>query len=65
MTRWNMKSGEEDYRKAQMQPLAASAEDLEALLPVLKGKLPVFVIANRRSDIETALRMARSSISGW
>jgi imidazolonepropionase-like amidohydrolase len=49
----------EDFRKAQMQPLAASAEDLEALLPVLKGKLPLFVIANRRSDIETALRIAQ------
>jgi imidazolonepropionase-like amidohydrolase len=49
----------DDFRKAQMQPLAASAEDLEALLPVLKGKLPLFVIANRRSDIETALRIAQ------
>jgi imidazolonepropionase-like amidohydrolase len=49
----------EDFRKAQMQPLAASAEDLEALLPVLKGRLPLFVIANRRSDIENALRLAR------
>ena len=47
----------EDFRKAQMQPLAAPAEELEALLPVLKGKLPLFVIANRRSDIETALRI--------
>jgi imidazolonepropionase-like amidohydrolase len=49
----------DDFRKAQMQPLAASAEDLEALLPMLKGKLPLFVIANRRSDIETALRIAQ------
>jgi imidazolonepropionase-like amidohydrolase len=48
----------EDFRKAQMQPLGASAEDLEALLPVLKGRLPLFVIANRRSDIENALRLA-------
>lgn len=49
----------DDFRKAQIQPLAASAEDLEALLPVLKGKLPLFVIANRRSDIETALRIGQ------
>ncbi len=49
----------DDFRKGQIQPLAASAEDLEALLPVLKGKLPLFVIANRRSDIETALRIAQ------
>jgi imidazolonepropionase-like amidohydrolase len=49
----------EDFRRAQMQPLAASAEDLEAMLPVLKGTLPLFVIANRRSDIENALRLGR------
>ena len=49
----------EDFRRAQMQPLAASAEDLEALLPVLKGTLPLFVIANRRSDIENALRLGQ------
>jgi imidazolonepropionase-like amidohydrolase len=48
----------EDFRKAQIQPLAASAEDLEALQPVLRGELPMFVIANRRSDIESALRVA-------
>jgi imidazolonepropionase-like amidohydrolase len=49
----------DDFRRAQMQPLAASPDDLEALLPVLKGRLPLFVIANRRSDIENALRIAQ------
>jgi imidazolonepropionase-like amidohydrolase len=49
----------EDFRRAQIQPLAATAEDLEALQPVLRGELPLFVIANRRSDIESALRIAR------
>jgi imidazolonepropionase-like amidohydrolase len=48
-----------DYTRAQMQQLAAGAADLEALLPVLRGELPLVVIANRRSDIETALRIAR------
>jgi imidazolonepropionase-like amidohydrolase len=48
----------EDFRRAQIQPLAATAEDLEALQPVLRGELPLFVIANRRSDIESALRIA-------
>jgi imidazolonepropionase-like amidohydrolase len=48
----------EDFRQARMQPLAASADDLEALQPVVQGKLPLFVIANRRSDIENALRLA-------
>jgi imidazolonepropionase-like amidohydrolase len=49
----------EDFRKARIQPLAATADDLEALQPVLRGELPMFVIANRRSDIESALRVAR------
>ena len=48
-----------DYRRSQIQPLAASAADLEALQPVLRGELPLLVVANRRSDIETALRIAK------
>jgi imidazolonepropionase-like amidohydrolase len=48
-----------DYSRAQMQPLAAGPADLDALMPVLRGQLPLVVIANRRSDIETALRIAR------
>ncbi len=48
-----------DYTRAQMQNLAAPAADLEALLPVLRGQLPLIAVANRRSDIETALRIAR------
>jgi imidazolonepropionase-like amidohydrolase len=42
-----------------MQQLSASAADLEALLPVLRGQLPLIAVANRRSDIETALRIGR------
>jgi len=48
-----------DYGRAQIQPLSASAADLEALLPVLRGQLPLIARANRKSDIETALRIAR------
>jgi len=48
-----------DYSRAQMQRLAAPAPDLEALLPVLRGELPLIAVANRKSDIETALRIAR------
>ncbi|MGH7607034.1 MAG: amidohydrolase family protein, partial [Gemmatimonadales bacterium] len=48
-----------DYNRAQMQDLAASAADLDALLPVLRGQLPLIIVANRRSDIETALRIGR------
>lgn len=49
----------EDFRKAQIQPLAASEDDLAALLPVLRGEVPVLFMANRQSDIESALRLAR------
>ncbi len=49
----------EDFRKAQIQPLSAPAPELEALQPVLAGELPMLVIANRRSDIASALRIAK------
>jgi imidazolonepropionase-like amidohydrolase len=47
------------YQRAQNEQLAASSADLEALVPVLRGQLPLVAVANRRSDIETALRIAR------
>src|SRR3989441_1967420 len=42
-----------------MPRVAASAGDLEALLPVLHGRVSLIAYANRRSDIETALRLAK------
>lgn len=48
-----------DFDRNDMRPLAAPAADLEALQPVLSGELPVLLIANRRSDIESGLRLAR------
>ncbi len=48
-----------DFSRAQMQPLSASARDLEALLPMLHGRVSLIAYANRRSDIETALRLAK------
>jgi len=47
-----------DYKKNQMQELSAPAADLEALQPVLDGRIPLYTIANRQSDIESALRLA-------
>jgi imidazolonepropionase-like amidohydrolase len=47
-----------DYQRAQMQALAAPAADLAALQPVLAGTLPLAVEADRKSDIEAALRLA-------
>ncbi len=46
-----------DFRRDQMQELSAPAADLEALLPVLRGVVPLVIRANRRSDIENALRL--------
>jgi imidazolonepropionase-like amidohydrolase len=48
-----------DFARGQRAPLSASAADLEALLPVLHGQLPLIAVANRKSDIATALRLAR------
>jgi imidazolonepropionase-like amidohydrolase len=48
-----------DYQRAQIQTLSASAADLEALQPVLRGEVPLIAVANRQSDIATALRIAR------
>ena len=48
-----------DFARAQMQALSARSADLEALLPVLHGQLPLIAVANRKSDIATALRLAR------
>ncbi|HEX9703861.1 MAG TPA: amidohydrolase family protein [Gemmatimonadales bacterium] len=48
-----------DYRRNQIQDLSAPAADLEALLPVLRGRLPLVVQADRKSDIENALRLAQ------
>lgn len=47
----------EDFRKAQIQELSAGADDLAALLSVLHGSVPVLFVANRQSDIESALRL--------
>jgi imidazolonepropionase-like amidohydrolase len=48
-----------NYQRAQNEELAARSADLQALLPVLRGQLPLIAFANRRSDIETALRIGR------
>jgi imidazolonepropionase-like amidohydrolase len=46
----------EAYRKKQ--PPAARNPKLEALLPALDGKVPVYFAAHRQDDISTALRIA-------
>ena len=48
------------YEAGNTRTYAASKADLEALQPVLAGKLPVVINANRRDDIESALKLAKA-----
>ena len=48
-----------DYERAQTRQLAVSRLDMEALVPVLEGRVPLIVAVDRSSDIETAMRIAR------
>jgi imidazolonepropionase-like amidohydrolase len=48
-----------DFERAQTRPFAASRLDLEALIPVLEGRVPLLLDADRASDIESALKLAR------
>ena len=47
------------YERGETRELAVSRSDLEALQPVLAGRLPMVVEAHRASDILTVLRLAR------
>ena len=48
-----------DYERAQTRELTASRIDMDALVPVLEGRVPLLVRVDRASDIETAMRIAR------
>src|SRR5256886_2962492 len=47
------------FDRAQTRPFAASRLDLQAMIPVVEGKLPLLVTVNRASDIDAAMRLAR------
>ncbi|HET9685316.1 MAG TPA: amidohydrolase family protein [Gemmatimonadaceae bacterium] len=48
-----------DFDRAQLRPLSASRLDLEALLPVLDGRVPMIIEAEKSSDIEAAMTLAK------
>lgn len=48
-----------DYDRAAMPPLSLSRADLEALVPVVEGRMPLLVSVNRASDIREMLDFAR------
>ncbi len=62
------------YEAGQRRPYALSRLDLEALVPVVRGQLPLVVSANRASDILAALRIKQEydiqlviagAVEGW
>ena len=47
------------YELGNSRTLAATKADLEALQPVLAGTMPIVIDADRRGDLEAALKIAR------
>jgi imidazolonepropionase-like amidohydrolase len=47
------------FDRAQTRPFAASRLDLQAMIPVIEGKLPLVIAVDRASDIDAAMRIAR------
>lgn len=47
------------FDRAQTRTFAASRLDLEAMIPVIEGKLPLAVAVDKVSDIDAAMRVAR------
>ena len=47
------------FDRAQTRPFVASRLDLEALIPVIEGRLPLLVTVDKESDIDAAMRLAR------
>ena len=50
-----------DFERAQTRDFVARRADLEALIPVVQGRLPLMVNADRASDIDAVLRLARET----
>jgi len=47
------------YDRAETRDFAASRLDLQAMIPVIEGRLPLIITVDRASDIDAALRLAR------
>lgn len=47
------------YDRAETREFAASRKDLEAMIPVIEGRLPLIVATDKASDIEATLRLGR------
>lgn len=62
------------YQRADLRDLSLSRADLEALIPVVEGRMPVIVTVNRAADILQVLRLAEEenirvildgAVEGW
>ena len=47
------------YDRAGVRDLALSTSDLEALIPVVEGRMPVIALVHKASDIRAVLKFAR------
>jgi imidazolonepropionase-like amidohydrolase len=50
-----------DFNRGSSRELSADRADLEAMIPVVEGRLPLIISAERASDIRTALDIAKES----
>jgi imidazolonepropionase-like amidohydrolase len=48
-----------EFERSATRDFTAGRLDLEAMIPVIEGRLPLIVVANRASDIEAVLKLAR------
>ena len=47
------------YEKAETRDYIASRLDLEAMIPVVQGRLPLMIAADKATDIDAAIRIAK------
>jgi len=47
------------FDRAETRNFSASRLDLEAMIPVVEGRLPLLITVDRESDIDAAMRLAR------
>src|SRR3954467_10576125 len=55
----NFQTHREAFDRAQTRDFSASRLDLEAMIPVIEGRMPLLVTVDRESDIDAAMRLAR------
>lgn len=49
----------EAFERAETRDFAASRLDLQAMIPVVEGRMPLLITVDRASDIDAAMRLAR------